>query len=633
MEHPRPLRRPPAILNLQPSSSSLRGLEQAVPSFQSFVRQTPPPTQQKPLPPVPDQNLFDEPRSMSKRRSSSVYSRTIRQWAPTPESWHSRDLGASDMFLQPNVYSYSSPHLVESPPTPPLLQPRTFSPLLDSPLTTPEETPDEWRHESILLPPAPPSINVNPSKGHVKTVSLDKAKAAMHTPGKAPLLPEELRALAARSLSVVDRHMSRSAEDLRTPTTFEPPPSLPPLLNISGYKSPFLRPAAKRPTPDILASGLARPDAAPRRDSGQSDVSFEPRGRTTERQSYQEPMRYGPPTEVKTSVQKQQKTDPERLAEAYQSLLEGSQTSSRQRTPDSFENSRADTRLVPQPLFFNPRQISEQRARQYSQQRLYPAARQPTRSQSKPAQQLPGTPERPRRAQPDLHISPRPSPPRRPSTSGSIPISPPFPDETEDSLAPMLGRFASPRARADSPHLYQRPTPMSSTSRPSIATLNSNSTTTSTTSRLSQTSSQRSSWGKSKPLPSHLRRISDDSNKGKSSISLEALSPVVSKRIKAVRDVFGHSSAGQSATSPGSEGSGSETSFSGHLNSSQGSLRPPVEPAEVKNIRKEPGIDRAMAGFRKISVVADIMDHRRESKAVKRREELKKMIRVVPDES
>lgn len=633
MEHPRPLRRPPAILNLQPSSSSLRGLEQAVPSFQSFVRQTPPPTHQKPLPPVPDQNLFDEPRSMSKRRSSSVYSRTISQWAPTPESWHSRDLGASDMFLQPNVYSYSSPHLVESPPTPPLLQPRTFSPLLDSPLTTPDETPEEWRHESVLLPPAPPAIDVNPTKGHVKTVSLEKAKAAMHTPGKAPLLPEELRALAARSLSVVDHRMNRSAEDLRTPTTFETPPSLPPLLNISDYKSPFLRPAAKRPTPDISAPVSTRPDVVPRRDSGHSDISFEARGRTTERQSYQEPMRYGPPTEVKTNKQKQQKTDPQRLAETYHSLLKGNKTTSRQRTPDSFENSRADTRLVPQPLFFNPRQISEQRARQYSQQRLYPAARQPTRSPQKPAPQLPSTPERPRRAQADLVISPRPSSPRRPSTSGSIPISPPFPNEADDSPTPMLGRFASPRARADSPHLYQRPTPVSSTSRPSIATLNSNSTTTSSTSQLSQASSQRSSWGKSKSLPSHLRRISDDSNKGKSSISLEALTPVVSKRIKAVRDVFGHASPGQSATSPGSEGSESESSLSAHWNASQGSLRAQAEPAEVRSARKEPGIDRAMAGFRKMSVVADIMEHRRESKAVKRREELKKMIRVVPDES
>jgi len=69
------------------------------------------------------------------------------------------------------------------------------------------------------------------------------------------------------------------------------------------------------------------------------------------------------------------------------------------------------------------------------------------------------------------------------------------------------------------------------------------------------------------------------------------------------------------------------------LNSSEASLRPQAEVAEVRSVRKEPGLDRAMAGFRKMSVVADIMDHRRESKAVKRREELKKMIRVVPDES
>ena len=120
----------------------------------------------------------------------------------------------------------------------------------------------------------------------------------------------------------------------------------------------------------------------------------------------------------------------------------------------------------------------------------------------------------------------------------------------------------------------------------------------------------------------------------------------MSRRIKAVRDVLGgHASGSQFAASPVTEANVSETSFASHLHElgdslygSSDSLKPLAEKqsgtTESKGTRlKEPGIDRAMAGLRKMSVVADIMDHRRESKAVKRREELKKMIRMVPDES
>ena len=120
----------------------------------------------------------------------------------------------------------------------------------------------------------------------------------------------------------------------------------------------------------------------------------------------------------------------------------------------------------------------------------------------------------------------------------------------------------------------------------------------------------------------------------------------MSRRIEAVRDVFSsHASGSQFATSPVTEGNASETSFASHLHElgdslygSSDSLKPLAEKqsgtTESKGTRlKEPGIDRAMAGLRKMSIVADIMDHRRESKAVKRREELKKMIRMVPDKS
>ncbi|KAI7365580.1 hypothetical protein KC336_g21390, partial [Hortaea werneckii] len=81
----------PAILKNGSSSSSLRGMEQSVPSFQTFIKRTPPPDHLKPLPPTPlhphqraasfDSGISPCPSS-SGRRSSSVYSRTVSQWDP-----------------------------------------------------------------------------------------------------------------------------------------------------------------------------------------------------------------------------------------------------------------------------------------------------------------------------------------------------------------------------------------------------------------------------------------------------------------------------------------------------------------------------------------------------------------------
>ena len=210
-----PSRQPAGTIKRQPlvttgsSSSSLSGLEQSIPSFRNFVKRMPPPDQQKPLPPTPlvprrtSSTLPPRPRTPSlygRRRSSSVYSRTVSQWGPNAPSWTSADLADEPIppmpFVQPLAYSASTPQLVEKQATPPLPQPRTYSPLIHTPsptasrVTTPSRSPEPER--SVLLPTPPASVKI--PKKHLRTVSLEKAKAALNAPGAVHLLPEELRA-------------------------------------------------------------------------------------------------------------------------------------------------------------------------------------------------------------------------------------------------------------------------------------------------------------------------------------------------------------------------------------------------------------------------------------------------------
>ncbi|KAK6433158.1 hypothetical protein LTR95_010670, partial [Oleoguttula sp. CCFEE 5521] len=100
-------------------------------------------------------------------------------------------------LLRPIAYSASTPQLVENPPTPPMLEPRYYQPLLATPSptvscsTTPSPPPREHR-PSTLLPELVTTSEV--SKKHLRMVSLEKAKAVLQVPGAEHLLPEELRA-------------------------------------------------------------------------------------------------------------------------------------------------------------------------------------------------------------------------------------------------------------------------------------------------------------------------------------------------------------------------------------------------------------------------------------------------------
>ena len=240
MPNPQPtgtMKRPLIVKNAS-SSSSLSGMEQAVPSFQDFIRRTPPVDQQKPLPPTP---LFPRrasssspprsrtPSSYGARRTSSVYSRTVSQWDLNGMAWQRNDFADEPLppmpVLQPLAYSTSTPELVEKHLTPPLLQPRTYNPIITTPsptasrVTTPSPPP---QHEPSVLLPTPP-VSAQVPKKHLHMVSLEKAKAAVNAPGAVHLLPEELRAQTFGR--------SRSHEPLRIASEYiiagKTPPNLP----------------------------------------------------------------------------------------------------------------------------------------------------------------------------------------------------------------------------------------------------------------------------------------------------------------------------------------------------------------------------------------------------------------------
>ena len=195
------------------SSSSLTGLEQTVPSFQSFIKRTPSLDSQKPLPPTPSLAVKRSEGSLIDsyfRRSSSIYSRTTSQWdADSHPEWHVEAALEDDqpMLLQPIAYSASTPDLSQRDDVPALLEPRVFSPLIISPSPT-VSTVTVDHAEPGALPTISPKTRQSTSSGQglmvpsrptAGMISLEKAKQALKAPGTVPLLPEELRAQALKT--------------------------------------------------------------------------------------------------------------------------------------------------------------------------------------------------------------------------------------------------------------------------------------------------------------------------------------------------------------------------------------------------------------------------------------------------
>lgn len=476
MPSPQPLgalKRPP-LLTKGSSFSSLSGMEQAVPSFESFVRRTPPPPDQaKPLPPTPliPRRVSSASPSRSRttslygqRRSSSIYSRTVSQWFDDDCSWRSADLRDGPLpdmpplpFLQPVAYSKSTPQLHERLAAPPrTLGPRTSSPLIVTPsptasrVTTPEESParspgpsplgqDRQQQQSTSATYDTPLHLRDATAKQVQTVSLEQAKAALHFPGAVHLLPEELRA---------QRYVrSRSHEPIRVPTMafFDQalPKAAPPLpvtlidaqerhrslqarlLDVgSEYLFPTTYPSEKAPLQAQHRDASRAKAAEP---LGLADDD-QPRGRTRQREprstDYSRYMPRGRRAASSPSPDDERK-DAQKVASEYHRLL-----SEQHRQPpispayNSDDSIRAHMKMVPQPLFKSkpaahpPRAGNTQGSERGSNASESPFHR---RADSPASHVSSGTP-----GSPSLRLSTAPgSTHHRSSTSGSIPISPP----------------------------------------------------------------------------------------------------------------------------------------------------------------------------------------------------------------
>ncbi|KAK4498778.1 hypothetical protein PRZ48_009288 [Zasmidium cellare] len=407
------LARPP-LLSTGSSSSSLGGLEQRVTSFQTFIKRTPSVDSDpnKPLPPTP----LAEKRSLSTlasaldRRSSSVYSRTPSQFTPQTPPVEAQDAEADLPFiLQPIAYSASSPDLSTSNLAPPqFLEARTFSPLIESPRTTTvaSNSPPESRPQSMPTPPSsespdsptiptiyiPPSIDTQVSspttprltspiayhgpRQKVRTVSLAKAKEAMHAPGAVPLLPEELREQALKKAKSQGHIRLESIDIFGGAEKVPVPPALPTLVDREGRERVLQTPpeVPQRdyafPSPGLpvtsaayksfhVGTGPVREMAPPLASSPteskvtwrqlSQDGTDEPRGRTVERRSYERDSRSSPKPFAKDA----QADGHDDLAKEYHSLLGQQQYRQASESPgySSDESVRTHMKMVPQPLF------------------------------------------------------------------------------------------------------------------------------------------------------------------------------------------------------------------------------------------------------------------------------------------
>lgn len=685
--HRAQLRRPPAALNHSSSSINLVGFENSIPSFQSFVQKTPKPNHEKPLPPVPNINTSDS-SPISTRRTSSIYSRTVSQYAPTPESWRAEDRLAPSLFLQPSVYSLSTPELTLGDASETLLPPRPYMPLILSPSPSPSRkstpSPPLEQRPSQLLSPPPPMLRG--ATQHIRTVSLDKAKAAWRSLGAQLLLPEEMRAMAAAKKAKRQTiRSSRSFEGvapMRSPTLSDTnsSPSLP-------APTPFDWPLAANPYSDKSGSKLSdeyfgtnnkmRLSLSPVETQLKSPIEisitrpkeslmsdYEPRGRLRIQ------SRTGSSRKVNECESKNFDTTEERvldgssnellideakrLANEYHDLFKADMKNVGFRKHSASSSSvKERMKLVPQPLFFNPRQISKQRTLQY-QKELNSSSKFTTTTNkvSNPLANL-----RDQRSSPKgkertinfpfkLSLTPESTGAlRRRSTSGSIPISPPFARKSGDWCEPTKAKqLPSPvqrknsiddsnrfsafyhRINADAEALakeYSRPgnkVTFEMNTLPSI---------------LPTTSEETPHSSYSYGSPHGRRKASHDSGVSSAASSKASKAPLKSsmhKGIAAVTSVFGNHVRKPSVTAV--EGLSNLVETFKQRRSSIPFISAPqpisvTEAFEASRTQSPPSPASLLAAKRP-SLFSNISSHRRESKANKRREDLKRTIKMVP---
>lgn len=677
MDYSKPqLRRPPAALSPSSSSLSLNGFERSAPSFQSFIRRIPTPNQEKPLPPVPTVET-PETSPISIRRTSSIYSRTVSQYAPTPESWREEEYLVPTFFLQPSVYSLSTPELSVESASKSNVPPRPCAPLITSPSPSPSRTstpspPPDRVWQEPLLPTPPPLLRV--ATQHIRTVSLDKAKAALRSPGAQQLLPEEMRTLAAAK-KANEQHIVRGSKSfegivpLKTPVLSPvlPSPSLPspmphdwPLqantdfdkhesklsdeyFGMNDDKRMSMAPVERQLKAPIEIS-VTRPSEPPVMD-------YEPRGRSRQQSRTGSGRRINDyeskvidAYEDQSLVASSNETlmdEAKRLANEYHALFKEEAKASGFRKHSASSNSvKEKMKLVPQPLFFNPRQISKQRELEYqkTRNRTYsPAASRSPEPRTMPREQRnsPKSKERPLNFPFKLSLTPESTRARRRrSTSGTIPISPPLPGrevtKTKELSPPVQrkqsiddsNRFSAfyNRINADAEQLareYNKPGNKVTFEMNTLPTILSH------PSDETARSSQASLYGKRKQ--SYDSGISSEASFKGSRVPLKSLTSKVTS-------VFGHHVRKSSVSAV--EGlSNLVESFKQRRPSFPIISAPqPISAAEAYDpLRLQASSSAASnAAKKRPSVFAGIKDYRRESKANKRREELKKTIKMVP---
>ncbi|KAI5199409.1 hypothetical protein E4T39_06223 [Aureobasidium subglaciale] len=313
------------------------------------------------------------------------------------------------------------------------------------------------------------------------------------------------------------------------------------------------------------------------------------------------------------------------LANEYHALFGENEKFNSSRKHSASSNSiKEKMKLVPQPLFFNPRQISKQRELEYQRSRTkayapseskYPTKKTASREKH---HSLKGK-ERALNFPYKLSLTPESTGVRRRSTSGSIPISPPFPghvveaDKSRNVLSPVqrkqsiddcdgLSAFYQ-RINADAEQIareHSKPGSKVTFEMDALPTM------------LSHPSDETTRSSQSSPYAK--RKASHDSGKLTSAFghhvhpssitAIEGLSSVIDN-IKQRRPSFPIIGDPQ-----------------------------PISAAEAYDpVRLQSTSIVPIVAKKRPSVFAGIKDHRRESKANKRREELKRTIKMVPTDA
>lgn len=226
------------------ASSSLNGLEQSIQPFQDFIKQTRPAETEKPLPPVP-RYLFDStprsedvsrhianpPQDVSDRRSSSVYSQTPSQWLSDTSSLQYLDIDFDSCLLQPGSYSSNIPDLNVKKAAPEVREPRGYSPLFTSPSPTLSavSTFATSTLSTLVLSP-----DLLPERPKARLMSMEKANQAFSAPGVIHLLPEEQRAQSSKKIKARAAARRESREMYSSP---RPPPLPPAALSLGEERS------------------------------------------------------------------------------------------------------------------------------------------------------------------------------------------------------------------------------------------------------------------------------------------------------------------------------------------------------------------------------------------------------------